>query len=110
LKGVINISDINTSVFSGRLAADPEFSDNGSTPFCKFSIAVNRYAGGEERTAFVPIKVFGNDAVRCKEYLHKGRLIVVKTHLETNKFTTTEGKTKTAFDFVAEQVSFGPKV
>lgn len=99
------MADTNISIFSGRLTSDPNFSDNG-VDFCRFDIANNRYYKGEERTTFIPIKVFGPQAKICYEHLKKGDKVIVQARLEIGQFTDKEGNNRKTVDFIANNVDF----
>jgi single-strand DNA-binding protein len=93
----------------GRLTADPEVSTTkGGTTVCRFRMAVNRRTGREsERTSFIPISVFGQEAVNCGEYLTKGRSATVMGIFETDEYTDKDGNRRTGFSVIADRVIFG---
>ena len=103
---MISFAQLN---LQGRLTSDPEVStlDSGTT-MCKFRVAVNRrIPGGKERTSFIPVTVFGRDAVRCGEYLTKGKGVHVTGTFETDEWTDKNGSKRTGFGCVAREVIFG---
>lgn len=87
----------------GRLVEDPQVktSENGNT-VCKFSVASNRRTGknGEERTAYIPVVVFGREAEICGQYLTKGREVLVTGDFETDSYVDKEGVSRKTFSLV----------
>jgi single-strand DNA-binding protein len=93
----------------GRLTDDPEVGQtNGGTTYCKFRVAVNRRVGkDEEKTSFIPVIVYGTDAVNCGEYLSKGRVVTVTGEFRSDKYEDRDGNKRTGFEVVASKVIFG---
>jgi single-strand DNA-binding protein len=87
--------------------SDPDDRTAGDRTICKFTVAVNRpMAGGNERTAFFPVTVFGNQADNCLKYLNKGREVSVVARFETGSYTDDKGIKRKGFGFVANEVNF----
>ena len=103
------MSDLNLFAISGRLMADPTFSETENTEVCHFTLVSNEFIGGEERPAFIPITVFGRDAKLCQEYLLKGHGAIVHGRVETSLYQTKEGEKRKSFDFIASRVIFNGK-
>lgn len=105
------MSNINFAQISiqGRLTEDPEMKQTGSgTTMCKFRVAVNRKISKDnEKTSFIPVVVFGKDAVNCGEYLSKGRTVMVSGEFESDNYEDKEGNKRTGFSVVARKVIFG---
>ena len=103
---IIGFADMT---FQGRLTDEPELRtlDNGRS-MCKFRVAVNRrIPGGKEKTSYIPVTVFGKDAVNCAEYLSTGRVVLVSGEFETDKVPNKDGEMRTYFGVVARRVDFG---
>lgn len=102
----INFAQIN---IQGRLTEDPEMKQTkGGITICSFRVAVNRKVSkDEEKTSFIPVTVFGKDAVNCGEYLTKGRVVMVSGDFRTDKWEDKEGNNRTSFEIVAQKVIFG---
>jgi len=104
-----DIIGFSQMIFQGRLTRDPETRtlDNGNT-LCKFSVAVNkRMSNGEEKTSFIPVTVFGRNAVNCGKFLTQGRVVLVSGEFETDKYVDKEGNNRTGFSCLARNVEFG---
>ena len=99
----------NLVVLTGRLTADPELktTPNG-TSVVSFSIAVDRrYRAGEERqTDFINIVAWRSSAEFISKYFKKGSLIGIEGSIQTRRYTDKNGNNRTAFEVVANNVSF----
>lgn len=99
----------NLVVLSGRLTADPELKTTPSgVSVCSFTIAVERrYKQGEERQAdFVNIVAWRQTAEFVSKYFSKGSMIGIEGSIQTRKYQDKDGKNRTAFEVVANNVQF----
>lgn len=105
-----NIIDFAQLTLQGRLTDDPETGTaQGGNTWCRFRVAVNKRLGKDkEKTAFIPVTVFGTDAVNCAKFLTRGRAVHVTGDFETDKYEDREGNKRTGFGVVAKSVIFGP--
>ena len=101
---------MNHVILIGNLTAAPELRTTGSgVSVCTFNIAVNRrFANqqGERETDFVPIVVWRATAESCAKYLSKGNKVAVNGVLQTRRYEDKDGKKRTAFEVVADDVEF----
>ena len=99
----------NIVVLTGRLTADPELktTPNGVS-VTSFSIAVDRrYNSGEEKqTDFINIVAWRGTAEFVTKYFKKGKLIGIEGSIQTRRYQDKDGKTRTAFEVIAENVQF----
>lgn len=102
----INFANIN---LQGRLCSDPEMGQtNSGTTMCKFRVAVNKKINKDsEKTSFIPVVVFGKDAVNCGEFLTKGRFVMVSGEFETDSYVDKDGNKRTGFSVISQRVIFG---
>lgn len=99
----------NIVVLTGRLTADPELKYTPSNvPVTSFSIAVNRrYKQGEEQqTDFINIVAWRQTAEFVTKYFQKGSMIGIEGSIQTRKYADKDGKNRTAFEVVANNVQF----
>ncbi len=99
---------INCINIMGRLTAEPELkvTTNG-TNVTTFTVAVDRqYSKGEKQTDFIPVTAWRGTADFISKYFRKGQMIAVQGSLQTRKYQDRDGHNRTAFEVVAEQVSF----
>ena len=99
----------NLVVLSGRLTADPELKyTQNNVPVCSFTIAVDRrHKQGEERQAdFVNIVAWRSTAEFISKYFSKGSMIGIEGSIQTRRYQDKDGKNRTAFEVVANNVQF----
>jgi len=101
---------MNKICLVGNLTNDPELRSTGSgISVCTFSIAVNRrFANqqGEREADFIPVVAWRGLADNCARYLARGRKVAVTGALQTRRYEDKEGKKRTAFEVVADDVEF----
>ena len=101
---------LNCAVIMGRLTADPELrTTNNGISVTSFSVAVDRSyakAGTERQTDFINVVAWRQTAEFVTRYFHKGSMIAVQGSIQTRKYQDRNGNTRTAFEIVADQVSF----
>jgi single-strand DNA-binding protein len=106
-------------ILVGNLGKDPEMRYTpGGQPVTSFSVASNRKytdAGGQtvEETIWFRISVWGKQAEACKQYLAKGRQVLVEGRLVCDRQTggprtykRQNGEMGTSFEINAETVRF----
>ncbi len=99
----------NLVVLTGRLTADPELKYTpNNIPVTSFSIAVSRpYKSGEESQAdFINIVAWRQRAEFITKYFSKGSMIGIEGSIQTRRYTDKDGKNRTAFEVVANNVQF----
>ena len=99
----------NLVVLTGRLTADPELKYTpNNIPVTSFSIAVSRpYKSGEESQAdFINIVAWRQRAEFITKYFSKGSMIGIEGSIQTRRYTDKDGKKRTAFEVVANNVQF----
>lgn len=102
---------INVVVLMGRLTADPELKQTANgTSVCSFSIAVDRaFANkqtGERQADFINITAWRQTAEFICKYFRKGSMIAIEGSLQSRNYEDKEGKKRTAYEVVANNVSF----
>lgn len=97
----------------GNLTKDPEFKqlDNGQG-VCKMSLASNRQYKNKQTGAtaqevcYIDISVWGPQAENCRQYLQKGRLILVEGRLKLDSWKDNEGQNRSKHVIVADRIVF----
>ena len=101
---------INSVVIMGRLTADPELkTTNSGLSVTSFCVAVDRpyKKDGKEREAdFINVVAWRQTAEVVTSYFSKGSMIAVQGSIQTRKYTDRNGNNRTAFEVVADNVSF----
>lgn len=99
----------NLAVLTGRLTAEPELRYTANNiAVCTFGIAVDRaYRKGEEKeTDFINIVAWRSAAEFVSKYFSKGNLIGIEGSIQTRRYQDKDGKNRTAFEVVANNVHF----
>ena len=91
----------------GYVGSEPEvrYSDNG-TAFASYSIATTHKVNGQDITDWHKIKAIGKIAEFCGKYLHKGSEVIVRGDIQTETFTTKDGKKITNVVIMANSHDF----
>jgi single-strand DNA-binding protein len=106
------MASLNKVFLIGNLTRAPELRYTpGGTAVADLRLAVNRnYAtqSGEKRedTCFLTVVVWGKQAETCREYLDKGRAVLIEGRLQTRDWETKDGQKRTVTEVVAERVQF----
>ncbi len=108
------MNSLNSILLEGNLVRDPEKGKTvKGTPFCKFSIASNRYYKQEDtkvdEVSYFDIEVWSKLADNCHTNLEKGRGVRVVGRLKQDRWQDEEGKGRTRIKIVGEHVEFKPK-
>ena len=101
---------LNKTILMGRLTKDPELCyTSNNIPVVNFTIAVERdYKGpdGKKETDFIDIVAWRNTAEFISRYFAKGRMIAVEGHLQTRKWTTSNGEPRKAVEVEVDNAYF----
>jgi|TARA_B100001939_G_scaffold55410_1_gene44600 single-strand DNA-binding protein len=101
---------INSFVGTGRLTQDPDFKEIKDTQVCSFTYAINDpYDKENKYTLFMPVVVFGKQAINCSKYLSKGSEVSIQGRLRTEKWQAKDGSNRTSIKLKADLVQFGAK-
>lgn len=101
---------INAVVIMGRLVATPEIKRTQSgIEVTSFTVAVQRNYGGangEKQTDFINVVAWRSQAEFVSKYFKKGQMIALRGSIQTRKYEDKAGQKRTAFEIVANEVSF----
>ena len=107
------MASYNRIVLIGNLTRDPEYKQLPSgQPVCRLGLAVNRQYKNKQTGAmvqevcFIDIDVFGPQAESCRQYLQKGRPVLVEGRLKFDTWQTPDGQTRSKHSVVADRVVF----
>lgn len=104
---------LNSVCLMGRLCGDPELKTTTSgVSVCSFRMAVDRTyqpKGQDKQADFINIVCWRNTAEFVSKYMRKGQMIAVQGSIQTNSYTDRDGKSRTSFDIVADNVFFAEK-
>ena len=85
---------MNSVCLIGRLTRDPElrtFEGANNSSICSFTLAVNTT---KEKSAFIPVQVYGDRADLIAKSFRKGHLISVQGRLDQDTYQTQAGEKK----------------
>lgn len=107
------VANYNRIIIIGNLTRDPEYKQQPSGQgLCKLGIASNRQFKNKatgtltQEVCFIDISVWGPQAESCRQFLQKGRPVLVEGRLKFDSWKDTEGNTRTKHSIVAERVVF----
>lgn len=101
---------------SARMGKEPDIKEKDGKFYGRLSVATD---GGltkdketdkyMQKTAWLDVSVFGNDAKFCKEYINKGDLVSLELQVQNNKWTDKEGKDTYGYDFICKEIKLSAK-
>lgn len=97
----------------GNLTRDPEHKQLSSgQAVCRLGLASNRQFKNKQtgtmvqEVCFVDIDVWGPQAESCRQYLSKGRPVLVEGRLKLDTWQETDGTKRSKHSIVADRVTF----
>ena len=106
------MASFNKVILIGNLVADPELKQTQSgISVTSFRIAVGRrytskVAEGTQQTDFINIVAWRQTADFICNYFKKGQMIAIEGSIQTRPYEDKNGNKRTAFEVVANNVSF----
>lgn len=106
------MASFNRVIMVGNLTRDPELRQLPSgASVCRLGIASNRQfkdknGSTTQEVCFIDVDVWGPQADACKQYLQKGRPILVEGRLKLDTWKDAEGQTRSKHSIVATTVQF----
>ena len=104
---------LNRVTLIGNLGSDPDLRYTRSEkPMCILSLAVNGVRRSPDSSAIVrttdwhDVAVFGNTAINCSRYLHKGSKVYVEGKLAISRYTDRDGVEKKVLKILGSIVQF----
>ena len=106
-------SGYNRIIIMGNLTRDPELKQLGSSQsVCRLGLASNRQyknrQNGEmvQEVLYIDVDVWGPQADTCKQFLEKGRPVLIEGRLKLDSWQDTDGKQRSKHSIVADRVVF----
>ena len=100
----INMNSVN---IIGRLVNTPELKKTGDgLSICDLRFAVDDTFSKENRTDFINVTVFGNQADVCERYLRKGFMAGVSGRIKADTYTGADGTNRYPVKVIAERIQF----
>ena len=101
--------NLNEITLAGNLTRDPSLKHTpAGMAICEMSLAINeRQKNGEQKTVFIDVKAWGNQAENCSKYLTKGANIYVKGKINIESWDDKDtGKKRYKTNVIAFNVRF----
>ena len=107
------MASYNRIIMMGNLTRDPEFKQLASgMNVCRLGLASNRQFKNKQagtmiqEVCFIDVDVWGAQAESCRQFLSKGRAVLVEGRLKMDSWVDNEGGKKTKHTIVADRVTF----
>jgi single-strand DNA-binding protein len=107
------MASFNRIIMMGNLTRDPEHKQLSSgQAVCRLGLASNRQFKNKQTGAmvqevcFVDVDVWGPQAESCRQFLAKGRSVLVEGRLKMDNWQETDGAKRTKHTIVADRVTF----
>lgn len=107
------MASFNRVIIIGNLTRDPEYRNLASGQgVCRLGIATNRQFKNKQsgslvqEVCYVDVDVWGAQADSCRQYLQKGRAVLVEGRLKYDSWDDQTGQKRSKHSIVAENVKF----
>lgn len=91
-------------IFNGNVGKDCEYSEKDGRGMAKFTVAVNHRVKGEKQTDWRNVTVFGKTAEFCRDYVRKGRTVLVEGRPSAHGYKNKLEEIVGCIDVIAETV------
>ena len=103
----------NRIIMVGNLTRDPDYKQLASgQAVCRLGLASNRQFRNKQsgdmvqEVCYVDVDVWGAQAESCKQYLAKGRPVLIEGRLKLDNWQDQEGNNRSKHSIVADRVVF----
>lgn len=102
---------MNRVILKGTLTADPDLrhKEGGDLAICRMRLATNEYRKGTEHAEYHSLVAFGSLADICKQYLVKGREIMIEGRIRNGKYTDKSGVERFSSSVVVNHMEFADR-
>ena len=107
------MSSFNRVIMVGNLTRDPDYKQLASgQAVCRLGLASNRQFKNKQsgdmiqEVCYIDIDVWGPQAESCRQYLQKGRPILVEGRLKLDSWDDANGQKRSKHSIVADRVVF----
>lgn len=107
------MASFNRVVIMGNLTRDPEYKQlTSGQAVCRLGLASNRQFKNKQsgmmvqEVCYIDIDVWGAQAESCRQYLQKGRAVLIEGRLKLDSWEDAEGKSRSKHSVVADRVVF----
>jgi len=107
------MASYNRVILAGNLTRDPEYKQlNSGQGVCRLGLAVNRQfknrqtGDNVQEVCYIDVDVWGPQADTCRQYLQKGRPVLVEGRLKLDTWQDNDGQNRSKHSIVADRVVF----
>jgi single-strand DNA-binding protein len=107
------VANFNRIILIGNLTRDPDYKQQPSGQgVCRLSLAANRQFKNKatgvlsQEVCYVDVSVWGPQAESCRQYLQKGRPVLVEGRLKFDSWKDAEGQQRQKHSIVADNIIF----
>lgn len=107
------MASFNRVIMMGNLTRDPEYKQQQSgQAVCRLSLASNRQYRNKQsgqlvqEVCYIEVDVWGAQADNCRQYLQKGRPVLVEGRLKLDTWKEADGQARRKHSIVADRVIF----
>lgn len=107
------MSSFNRVIMAGNLTRDPDYKQlTSGQAVCRLGLASNRQFKNKQsgdmiqEVCYIDIDVWGPQAESCRQYLQKGRPILVEGRLKLDTWDDANGQKRSKHSIVADRVVF----
>jgi single-strand DNA-binding protein len=107
------MAGFNRVIMVGNLTRDPEYKQLASgQAVCRLALASNRQFKNRQtgsmvqEVCYIDIDVWGPQAESCRQYLQKGRPVLIEGRLKFDTWEDPQGQTRSKHAIVADRVVF----
>lgn len=107
------MASFNRVIMIGNLTRDPDYKQLASgQAVCRLGIATNRSFKNKQsgtqvqEVCYIDIDVWGPQAESCRQYLQKGRPVLIEGRLKFDSWEDANGGTRSKHSIVADRVVF----
>src|SRR3990167_589426 len=107
------MAGFNRVILIGNLTRDPEYKQLSSgMAVCRLGLATNRSFKNKQsgdmvqEVCYIDIDVWGAQAESCRQYLQKGRLVLIEGRLKLDTWQDENGNSRSKHSVVADKVVF----
>lgn len=107
------MAGFNRVILIGNLTRDPDYKQlTSGQAVCRLGLATNRQFKNRQTGAmvqevcYIDIDVWGAQAESCKQYLQKGRPVLIEGRIKFDTWEDQQGQTRSKHSIVADRVVF----
>ena len=107
------MASFNRIIMIGNLTRDPEYKQLASgQAVCRLGIASNRQfknratGTATQEVCFIDVDVWGPQAESCRQYLQKGRSVLIEGRIKLDTWQDNDGQKRSKHSIVADSVTF----